>query len=489
MISKLNIDLFIKNRFLFLNIFILIFITRAILVHFFPIITGDWATYSLVAKNILSGCGVSLSELGSAECLPHFGGNQGPGYPFFISMLWYIFGENENLIRYSQLFILSISFLYFIKIVNNFFEDKNFTILISIIFILSPLTMPWPRFLLTETLALAASTIFFALLMKSIINKKIEVLSIGLVMVISTFIRIDLLLLFPCLLSFFYIFENKYDTFIKLIKIFLIFAIFWSPWLLRNKLNNINVFPQQLTFADDNNNTYFPKGFYKWSSTWMTDEYQNQITFVNIIIKKYSDMKFTNDIYKSSNEKKKIAKLLENLSNFDDKNFPKDLDDEFLKIAEKKIEQNKFDYYVFKPAHRFKNLWFNFYSSFGWPFQMKHMSLEERINLVNDGFKITVLTLENNLFKIIGKVLVNLYKFSIIILFFYFFFKINNKELKKFNFFVIIFFLVKSIFCIYFNFISTRFTIYLFPLMEFVVFYGIYENYKLKKLIPIKNKF
>ena len=64
--------------------------------------------------------------------------------------------------------------------------------------------MPWPRFLLTETLALAASTIF-ALLMKSIINKKIEVLSIGLVMVISTFIRIDLLLLFPCLLSFFYI--------------------------------------------------------------------------------------------------------------------------------------------------------------------------------------------------------------------------------------------------------------------------------------------
>ena len=122
MISKLNIDLFIKNRFLFLNIFILISITRAILVHFFPIITGDWATYSLVAKNILSGCGVSLSELVQQNAFS-FWSNQGLVI-HFLFLCFGIFGENENLIRYSQLFILSISFLYFIKIVTIFLRIK-----------------------------------------------------------------------------------------------------------------------------------------------------------------------------------------------------------------------------------------------------------------------------------------------------------------------------------------------------------------------------
>ena len=254
----------------------------------------------------------------------------------------------------------------------------------------------------------------------------------------------------------------------------------WSPWLLRNKLNDINIFPEKLTLADENNEVYYPKGFYKWSSTWMVDEYQNQITFVNVIIKNYSDLRFTDNIYENNFEKSKIENLLKKLNKFNDQNFPKNLDDEFLKIAEKRIQENKFDYYVLIPIQRFKNLWFNFYSSFGWPFQMKNLSLEDRIKFVNEDFNILIYSIENNLAKIIGKVLVNFYKFSIIILFFYFLFKIENQEVKKFYFFVLIFFVTKSIFSIYLNFITTRFTIYLFPLMEFVVFYSLYERFILK---------
>ena len=203
MISNSSLNFITKNKFFFLYIFIFIFITRSILIYFFPIITGDWETYSLISKNILSGCGVSLSKIGSNECVPHFGGNQGPGYPFFISVIWYIFGESENLIRYSQLLVLTFSFIYFLKIINIFLKDNNFIFIISIIFIFSPLTLPWPRFLLTETLALSSSIIFFALLIKSMINRKIDVLKIGLLMGLATYIRIDLVLLFPCLIYFF----------------------------------------------------------------------------------------------------------------------------------------------------------------------------------------------------------------------------------------------------------------------------------------------
>ena len=32
----------------------------------------------------------------------HFGGNQLPLYPFFIAMIWFIFGENNQLIVLSK---------------------------------------------------------------------------------------------------------------------------------------------------------------------------------------------------------------------------------------------------------------------------------------------------------------------------------------------------------------------------------------------------
>ncbi|MBT5399653.1 hypothetical protein HOL24_03820, partial [bacterium] len=59
--------------------------TRLIFVFFFPDGGGDWDIYSTVAENILNGCGVSLSNPESGECVPHFGGNQLPGFPAFVA--------------------------------------------------------------------------------------------------------------------------------------------------------------------------------------------------------------------------------------------------------------------------------------------------------------------------------------------------------------------------------------------------------------------
>ena len=59
-------------------------IPRILFLFFAPERAADSNIYETVAENILSGCGVSLSPVGSGECVPHFGGNQGPGYPAFI---------------------------------------------------------------------------------------------------------------------------------------------------------------------------------------------------------------------------------------------------------------------------------------------------------------------------------------------------------------------------------------------------------------------
>ena len=79
----------------YIFIFGLIFITRFFLIKYYPGITGDLETNYTVAKNILSGCGVSISNLNSSECIPHFGGNQGPAYPFFVASIFYFFGDSS----------------------------------------------------------------------------------------------------------------------------------------------------------------------------------------------------------------------------------------------------------------------------------------------------------------------------------------------------------------------------------------------------------
>ena len=53
----------------FFFIFLLCFSVRLLFIINFPETGGDFDIYSIVAKNILRGCGVSLSDPLSAECI------------------------------------------------------------------------------------------------------------------------------------------------------------------------------------------------------------------------------------------------------------------------------------------------------------------------------------------------------------------------------------------------------------------------------------
>ena len=87
--------------------FFIIILPRILFILFFPEYGGDYEIYTTVAKNILNGCGVSLSDPLSEQCIPHFGGNHGPGYPLFISIGWLIFNNSDTAIRIMQSIIFS----------------------------------------------------------------------------------------------------------------------------------------------------------------------------------------------------------------------------------------------------------------------------------------------------------------------------------------------------------------------------------------------
>ena len=79
----------------------------------------------LVAGNIIKGCGVAISLIDSETCIPHFGGNQGPGYPFFIALNWMLSDNSNLVVRLAQSIIVCVSVVYFVKAIEKFLQSKK----------------------------------------------------------------------------------------------------------------------------------------------------------------------------------------------------------------------------------------------------------------------------------------------------------------------------------------------------------------------------
>ena len=128
---------------IYIIIFLLNIIPRIFFILFFPETGGDYEIYTAVAENILNGCGVSLSDPSTGECIPHFGGNHGPGYPVFISLIWSAFNHSDTAVRITQAVIYSISCLWLCYGIYNLTNNKKLLILFGLVLAFSPLTMAY----------------------------------------------------------------------------------------------------------------------------------------------------------------------------------------------------------------------------------------------------------------------------------------------------------------------------------------------------------
>ena len=441
------------------------FLIKLYFAHNYPIITGDWESYDTIANNILNGCGVSLS-LDGDPCIKHFGGNQGPGYPFFISIIYFFLGKNTLNIILVQNIILAISQLYLLsKLRKKILNDKFFLFAILIIGF-SPLVFPWSRFLLTEPIIISITYFLIGYL----INKKRNILFIGLILSIGTYIRLDFILIIV-LIFYLILIENKKKNLIlkKFIQIILIVGVAWSPWLVRNYYAGIDIFP---TGYPQKTNFYYPKGYVKWTSTWVTNSYQRAGALNHIMTNKYSNINFGDRYYfKDKKEKKVIDEILQNLKNYDNKSFPLEIDKKFDKIATENIKYNKINYYILIPSKRFLNIIFDFTNSNGWPIEFGNsFSQEERIKISELGIlEKAIFAIKNLNKKIFYKIIINSYKMFVLIIFLGLL--IYKKKISTNNLYTSIFFyfITKLIFMITFNYTEIRYIVTCFALIDIAI--------------------
>lgn len=421
-------NIYIKKYFYFIMLALIIFTANYLIILFFPQSSGDGATYLKVAENIFYNQCISVSIPESKECIPHWGSNQGPLYPLFISLCWFLFGKNLASIYFSQLFILVFSILLFIK---NF-QIRNYKqfLIILLFIVLSLNTLGWSRYILTESLSISLSFLVLNQIFKILEKKTINIIPIVIFFTLGFFLRYDFLLwIIPifsvCLFSF------ERNIFIKNFLIgLLIFLLFIFSWSVRNINNGLSIIPGGSfgsQFVTHDEFGYRLDGYIDWVETWSWNNYMYPSAVYPLDGYNYKKIIINENAYTDNQEKKVVQNLLNDLKkNYQGKPMPEYINAVFKKIAEEKTTSlNKF---IVLPFKRFLAMSFNPFTSMGLPFNIDNQELKEKI-LENKKIDIFNL-LKNNYAAVLTKSLSFIYRIILYSLILYLLFNFKNIDTR-----------------------------------------------------------
>ena len=466
---------------LYFLIFIINIFPRFFFIYLFPETGGDYEIYTMVAKNIVNGCGVSLSETGLGNCVPHFGGNHGPGYPLFISLIWSIFNFSDHMVRYTQAIIYGFSCLFLSYSLFKYSGEKKAILIVGVITALSPLLLAWPRYVQTETLALASCIWVLAEIFLSLSKNKIRIFTTALALIVASWIRLDnILLTVPVAVVIIYIHGIK-EGFIRGIAVCLILSSTWFAWTARNIYLGVDLIPSMVM----QDGSRAPIGYLSWLKTWVTHEYERPGALWTVNRKNYDTVYIPEYAYINITEKEKVKYLLTELSGFVGKPFPEYIDNNFKKLAVERMKADMWQYWFVNSFIRSYRLWTNPYSSFGWPNEMpdKDLSKIERLEIAEGNISVIVKKIINNPYQATSKAFVAFYRLILMSLLLYYFIKtIRSGSRVKISilFIVLSYILTRTLFfSIHSANFETRYLLTTMPFIEvFVIlaFFNLFEK-------------
>ena len=402
------------------------FLFNLVLIIFFSKQSGDGEMFLRVAENIYYNKCISISLPSTAKCIPHWGGNQGPLYPIFISAIWNIYKSNL-LVLFVQQVILSLSFLRFFYVINkiNFFKLKN---LLIFILLLSPLSFGWSRFILTESLSISLSLLLFSELILCNYSKKIKIFRLSIIFCFGFFLRYDFLLWSIPIIIIVYYSIGFYQTILKAFYCILIFIILLSLWSYRNFSQGLNLIPggefnSQYITLEENQPSY--KGYLKWIETWSWHNYMYAPAVYPLSGNNYKDIIINNSAFDNKIEKQRVYNIINYLKKNNGKRYPKFIDDEFLKLSIDRVNSNKTREYITLPIKRSLFMIFNPLTSMGLP---SDISSNEKSLFIKSNYQNKIIIIKNNFSSISFKVINFSYRILLYSLFLYLLIKINKLD-------------------------------------------------------------
>ena len=452
-------------------------------IFYFPESDGDGNSYRLIADNILRGCGVSMSPINSQVCVPHFGGNHGPGYPVFMALIWALSGHSDFAIRIFQALIYTASIIYLVENINRYTSSLKISVIVGFVLVISPLHIGWSRFILSEALAIAGTLWVFAEIIRSLHIQKLRTISLAFALIFTSFIRLDaILILIPIVITAFIIHTPR-EAFKKVIFGAIIFALPWTGWLTRNYIVGLeNLFEPMA--AELVNET---PGVFDWTRSWSTHQYSTIAVHFPIYSYDYDEIVVDNEAYSSENEKKSVNILLDELVKYKSKPFPSHIDVQFAELAKQRKTSNPVRHYLILPIKRVINFWLNLNAGYGLPGFGENLSNKDRIELVNGDLKQKLFKITEYPFIIISRLFAQSWKLALYVGFIaacWISVRDKNFEYRNLVFIVMSFIVTRSIATGVLNLTEARFSVTQMPLLEVMIvltFWGFLKNHNIEK--------
>lgn len=359
----------------FVITFVVALIPRLAFSVLWPSGGGDTPQYERVAENILQhGC-VSLSDPATGVCAPHWGGNQLPGYPAFIAGVWMLLGHSELMIRIAQSVLGSVAIAYLAVTIIGYASSSPWRLLAIGMVALSPLTIPQPRFILTEALSLAVAHWILAEIILSFQANRLRSTPLGVAFAIAMFLRYDnVFLCIPISISAF-VLHGLWSGLRRAAVVTLIAIMPLSAWWARSMAAGLPYFPDSWTMPD---NTEPPKGYLAWGCGWIIHEYDNPGWLYPAYHHSYSRIQIPASIYDSKAEQTQVEALLHSLSDYDGKPFPRDIDNAFAEISATRLRTHPLRQLLVRPFLRGAWLWLSPVNSNGWPVMLDVPTLTQQ---------------------------------------------------------------------------------------------------------------
>ena len=294
---------------------------------------ADWFTYSNIARNLVSGCGVAISFSGTCE--PHFGGAHLPLYPTWVALLWLAFGESEGVVRAANVVAFALANVVLSRAVLTATGARLPAYAVGLLVALSPLTARWFGTLLTEPLALATTTLVGAELLLILALQRLRLAILSMLVVLAVWVRLDgVLLLAPTAVALWLALGWR-RAIPAMIVVVAAVGLTAGAWSLRSLHVGIRPFPTAWMLPDG---SLGPFGYQAWLKTWIvTEDARGRASY--FAIDQYRRIDIDDAAFQRFDDRAEVQQLLTQLRAAEGRPFPAEIDTAFARLAQARLAQ------------------------------------------------------------------------------------------------------------------------------------------------------
>jgi hypothetical protein len=412
----------IADTILYLIIFFAAALPRIVLGYFYPYDGLDWPiVYRVVAENIYLNHCVSQSPPLTGLCLPHWGGNQLPGFPAFVALAWSVFGKSDFAIILGQSLVTACAICRLSYAVRQLTNSIPTTFGAGILLALSPVSIGWSRSLNTEALAIAGTILVLAELLLSLAGKRLRVWTLGFALACAVFIRYDLVLLSILVAFCAFAIHRPANALQRGAAVALVLATPLLLWTARSISLGLPPIPAMNVVASINSDgsVHYPAGLKKYALTWLIDATDMRTFTMPAYNGSYQQMSIPDRAFDTEGERIRVTRLLAQMSKLHDKPIPKNIDDAFGELAAERYSRHPLRQAIWLPLLRLKSLWFNPFYSWGLPigFEDANLSMAVGRQLAAGGTRALAQAAMEYPGRALGKLLVNAYFLTLLVAF------------------------------------------------------------------------